>query len=106
MIVKVTFDSEHDLIMLFGNTMRKKWHKYFREYVKKHARALPLQAEKVEVCENAWIDRGFKWVHASEYQALLNSEVPHLAEDYSAYTFYSLPAVTEKVNKIIMGEKA
>lgn len=97
MIVCVRFDDQNDLVILFGSTLKKHWHFYFREYVLKYKDHLPTKAHKVTVCEMKWpvTKRGLinKWIGEEQFK----SEIRY----YDKLVFYRLPAVEDKVNHIL-----
>ena len=97
MIVKIQFDDQNDLVILFGTTSQEKWHRYFREYVTKYKAHLPTKAHKVTVCEMKWMETrpGFinKWMGEDQFKGEMGN--------YDKLAFYRLPLVEDKVNHIL-----
>lgn len=97
MIVRVAFDERNDLVILFGSTLQKPWHKYFSEYTIKYKDHLPTKAHKVTVCEMKWPETrpGLinKWIGQDQFK----NEIAY----YEDFVFYRLPAIEEKVNHIL-----
>ncbi len=101
MIVRIAFDKDQDLVLLFGNTPTKKWHKYFREFVSKFKKNLPTYAYSVHMSEAKWpvTKRGFinKWLNEDH----LREEYPG---NYAEVGFYPIKKVEDKVNHILFKE--